>query len=168
MMENEDEQLRYMTETRRMPTPEAELYRWHSAMMRGEPQPVWEGHPQCGWYVRSYSYRGLLYPGMIFMDQPIDEETGDLIGDETLRCVVARPEEGWPSIAGHEVDPYDEWLNLARMPISKSEYHALQTLILFAPKYIGPSRPFVRWFDEREIAGDFLRYQGEHNAIGAH
>jgi hypothetical protein len=150
----------------RKPTPEAELYRWHSAALRGEKQPVFESDPMCGWYVRSYSYRGLLYPGMIFMHQPIDEETGDLCGDEELRCVVVRPGDDWSSIAGHEADPLEEWTYLARMPISKSEYTALMTQILFSHKYIGPSRPFVRWFDEREQAADFLRYQGEFDAVG--
>lgn len=150
----------------RLPTPEAVLYDWHSRAMRGEKQPVHESEPHCGWFVRSYSYRGLLYPAMIFMEQPIDEDTGELCGDERLRCVVARPSDSWPTVAGHEADPLEEWTYLARMPISKSEYTALMTQILFSHKYIGPSRPFVRWFDEREQAADFLRYQGACNAVG--
>jgi len=144
----------------RKPTPDEELYRWHSSMMRGDKQPVWEGHPQCGWFCRGYSYRGVLYPATIFMERDICPETGELVSDERLRCVVARPGDGWPSIAGHDVDPYDEWLELARRPIPKEEYHLLMQQVLFAEKYTGPARPFVRWFDEREIAGDFFRYQG--------
>lgn len=150
----------------RMPTPDSVLYAWHEKAMRGEKQPVHESEPQPGWYVRSYSYRGLLYPAMIFMGRQIDDETGELLSDETLRCVVARPSDAWPSIAGHEADPLEEWTYLARMPISKSEYTALMTQILFSHKYIGPSRPFVRWFDEKEIAGDFFRYQGVFDAVG--
>lgn len=165
-MENDDEQLRYMTETRRMPTPESDLYRWHSAMMRGEAQPVWEGEPQAGWFVRSYSYRGLLYPAMIFWDQPVDDE-GELIGDETLRCIVVRPEEPWATFAGTEVDPIGEWLQLAKRPIPKEEYTDLMLWLMLNPNtYQGPSRPLVRWYDERERAADMLRYStGDFHAI---
>lgn len=144
----------------RTPTPDAVLYNWHTRALRGEKLPVHESEPHCGWFVRSYSYRGLLYPCMIFMQREIDEETGELLSDEVLRCTVTRPGDGWPSITGHEADPLEEWTYLARMPISKSEYHALMTQILFSHKYTGPSRPFVRWHDEREQAADFLRYQG--------
>lgn len=151
----------------RTPTPESELYAWHSAAMRGEKPPVYESEPRCGWYVRSYSYRGLLYPGIIFMEQNVCDETGELLSDERLRCLVARPGDGWPTIAGHEADPIEEWTYLARMPISKSEYAILMQQVLFSNKYVGPSRPFVRWMDEREQAADFLRYEGAmSNAVG--
>jgi len=97
---------------------------------------------------------------MIYMDQNVCEETGELLSDERLRCVVARPGDGWPSVAGHEADPYEEWVYLAKRPIAKDEYLALMAQVLFSHKYVGPSRPFVRWFDEKEQAGDFFRYQG--------
>lgn len=126
--------------------------------MAGEKVPVWEGEPRCGWFVRSYSDRGILYPAVILMEREICEETGELLSDERLRCIVAKPGDGWPSIAGHEVDVWDEWLYLAKRPISKEEYHILAQQVLFSERYVGPTRAFVRWFDEREIAGDFFRY----------
>lgn len=144
----------------RYPTPDPVLYEWHSAAMRGENPPVHEIEVHCGWFVRAYSYRGLLYPAQIFMSREIDEETGLLLSDETLRCILAKPGDGWPTIAGHEADAEEEWPYLAKKPISKSEYEALMAQVLFSHKYTGPSRPFVRWFDEREVAADFLRYQG--------
>lgn len=144
----------------RFPTPEPALYEWHSAAMRGEKVPIWEGEPRCGWFVRSFADRGVLYPGMIFVEREICEETGELLSDEKLRCVVAQPGDGWPSIAGHECDAYEEWLYLAKRPISKEEYTALMTQVLFSEKYVGPSRAYVRWLDPKEVAGDFLRYQG--------
>lgn len=153
-------------EMSRLPTPKDAIYDWHRRAMAGEKPPVWEGHPMCGWFVRSYTDRGVLYPAMICMEQDIDEETGELLGDERLRCVVARPGDGWPSIAGHEADAYEEWTYLAKRPISREEYHVLMQQVLFSTKYIGPSRPFARWFDEREIAGDFFRYQGVLDAVG--
>lgn len=150
----------------RLPTPKDAVYRWHAAAMRGEKPPVHESEPQCGWFVRSFSDRGLLYPAMICMDQEIDEETGELLSDERLRCVVARPGDGWPTIAGHEVDPYEEWVYLAKRPIAREEYHILMQQVLFSDKYVGPIRAFVRWFDEREIARDFFRYQGVLDETG--
>lgn len=152
----------------RAPTPEAVLYDWHSRAMRGEKQPVHESEPHCGWFVRSFSDRGLLYPAMIYMDQNICEETGELLSDERLRCLVARPGDAWPSVAGHEVDPYEEWAYLAKRPIAREEYHILMQQVLFSDKYVGPIRAFVRWFDEREIACDFFRYQGVLNGTRGH
>lgn len=142
----------------RQPTPDDVLYDWHARAMRGENPPVHEVEPHCGWFVRSYSYMGAFYPGLIFMHQPIDEQTGELVGDEVLRCVVARPGDGWPAVAGHEADPFEEWPHLAKRPISKEEYHALIALLMFSDRYVGPTRPFVRWMDEREQAADMLRY----------
>ncbi len=150
----------------RTPTPESELYDWHRRALAGEKPPVWEAEPQCGWFVRSFSDRGTLFPAMIFVEREICEETGELLSDEKLRCITAQPGDGWPSIAGHDVDPYETWIDLAKRPISKEEYHCLMHQVLFSEKYIGPIRAFVRWFDEREIAGDFFRYQGVLNAIG--
>lgn len=144
----------------RTPTPESELYDWHRRALAGESPPVWEGEPMCGWFVRSFSDRGVLYPAMIFCEREICEETGELLSDERLRCIVARPGDGWPSVAGHEADAFDEWLYLAKRPVSKEEYTALMTQVLFSHKYTGPSRAFVRWLDPKEIAGDFFRYQG--------
>ena len=145
----------------RTPTPEAVLYDWHARAMRGEKMPVWEGEPQCGWFCRSFSDRGILYPAMICMERDICEETGELLSDERLRCIVARPGDGWPTVAGHDADPHDEWLYLAKRPISKEEYHVLMQQVLFSDRYIGPSRAFVRWFDAREVAGDFFRYSNQ-------
>lgn len=147
----------------RLPTSQEALYDWHRRAMLGEALLVHDSDPHCGWFVRSYDYRGPLYPAMIWMVQEIDPETGELLSDERMRCTVARPGDGWPSIAGHDSDPEYEWASLAKRPISKNEYHILMQQVLFSNKYIGPLRPFVRWFDEREIAADFLRYEGAMN-----
>lgn len=141
----------------RKPTPDSELFDWHRRALAGENPPVWDSHPMCGWYVRNYSYLGTYYPATIYMEREVCEETGELLSDEIVRCTVYRPGDDGVT-AGHNVDPNEEWSYLAKRPITKAEYHILMQQILFSERYLGPSRPFVRWLDQKEIASDFARY----------
>lgn len=97
----------------RTPTPLDSLYGWHRDAM--DPQVkllAITGEPQCGWYTRRLVKGGLIVPARIWLHQEIDETTGELIGDEVLRCEVA----------GKERDPDDEWMWLAASPITEAEY----------------------------------------------
>jgi hypothetical protein len=98
----------------RMPTPEAELYDWHRRALAGEKPPVWESEPKCGWYLARLEARGDLVPGSVWMDQPTDPETGELCGDEVLRC----------EIGGECRNPIDAWTWLAKRPVSYQEYRS--------------------------------------------
>ena len=51
-------------------------------------------------------------PARIWLDQNLDAEAGELLGDERLRCEVG----------GKERDPGEEWLWLANYPVSEADY----------------------------------------------
>lgn len=86
-------------------------YVWHRDTLAGK-KPAITTEPQCGWFLRRTSRGSALVTGSIYMDQPFDPETGELIGDEVMRCEVA----------GQERDPAEEWLWLASRPVSQAEY----------------------------------------------
>src|SRR6185312_6599604 len=94
-----------------MRTPTADAYAWHAKAMAGENPPV-TYEPQCGWFVKRDSKDGPFIPCSIYLEQPIDEETGELLGDEVLLC----------ECGGVQCDPMEAWTWLAKRPISKSEY----------------------------------------------
>lgn len=118
--------------------------------MAGARLPTHEGYPEPGWYVTRITLNGPLYPASIWLYQEIGEN-GELIADEHLVC----------DVAGSPADPYEQWVNLARLPIFQEEYDELCRQLLLPRKYIGPLRPFVRWLDPAEVAADWLRYTRE-------
>ena len=103
----------------RQPTPPEELYRYHTAAL--DPLvtflPI---HPdaQCGWYKRRIVKGGPWLPARIWMEQPIDAETGELTGDEILHCEVA----------GKERDADNEWMFLCTGAIPESEYRYMTAM----------------------------------------
>lgn len=95
----------------RTPTSHSAAYKWHRDTMAGKAPPITH-EPCCGWFRRRLVKGGPFVPARIFMEQPIDLETGELIGDEVMRCEVngkSRPAD-------------DEWTWLADKPISREEY----------------------------------------------
>jgi|TARA_Y100000310_G_scaffold90877_1_gene88168 hypothetical protein len=55
-------------------------------------------------------------PALIWTEPgEMSPETGELMSDDTLRCIIN----------GHEVDPYEKWVWLAKQPISMDEYWQL-------------------------------------------
>lgn len=93
----------------RQPTTLDAMLAWHSAALRG-PVDRHDWEPQCGWFKRKAVRGGPWLPVRVWLDQPIDPETGELAGDETIRAACL----------GREVDPYRLWLSLR--PISRAEY----------------------------------------------
>ena len=102
------------------PTLHAVLYAWHSNALRGalaDDMPTTE-EPQCGWFKRRLVRGGPFVPARIWMYQPVDPETGDLVGDEVLQC----------EIGGRFADPEVQFPWLARHPISEQEFNYLTAL----------------------------------------
>lgn len=96
----------------RRPTPREHVYDWHSRAIRGERMPIHDSTPHAGWYLARLQARGAYVPGSIWLEQPTDPDTGELIGDEVYRA----------EILGEPRDADDAWLWLAKRPICKLYY----------------------------------------------
>jgi hypothetical protein len=106
-----------------MRTPSASLYEWHTralthfaavGSLRGF-AGIHEDEPHPGWYRRRIASRGAWLPASVSVEQPIDPETGELLGDEVWRCEVA----------GEARDLAEEWTWLAGQPISHEAYMSM-------------------------------------------
>lgn len=86
-----------------------DVYVWHRAMLAGEKPPTYST-PEAGWYLHKGFYG--MVPASIYWEGPIDPETGELVGDEVLRC----------EIGGVQNDPVEAWTWIAKRPISRAEY----------------------------------------------
>lgn len=95
-----------------MRKPSADPYAWHRAALAGR-KPITTHDPEPGWFLRKLVKNGPLVPAKIWLHQPVDQETGELIGDEILRCTVGTRER----------NPDDEWTYLCGRPISESDYN---------------------------------------------
>lgn len=107
----------------RQPTKDA--WEWHRAALAGEnPSVTYE--PQVGYFVRRDKPPldpetrqpvgvGNFIPCSIWLEQPVDDATGELLGDEVLLC----------ECGGVLADPAEMWTWLAKRPISKEEYERL-------------------------------------------
>lgn len=95
----------------RAPTDRAAAWAWWTAAIGGhvDERPM---EPQCGLY-RAKVF-GQWRPAWIDLQQPTDSETGELIADERLVCVVD----------GVERDADDAWPYLD--PINDHEFQRLQ------------------------------------------
>lgn len=98
----------------RTPTPlDVSLAWYRNALANG--RRAWAGaggneEPECGWFEK----RGQPFSAArIWLAQEIDEETGELMADEVLRCEVN----------GRSRDPDREWQWLCGNPISEAEFH---------------------------------------------
>ncbi len=75
--------------------------------------PIRDGEPREGFYMRTRAPGGAFVPAKIWFDDgDRDPETGELMSDQVLRCEV----DGKPA------DPYDQWLRLAKHPITEAKY----------------------------------------------
>lgn len=99
----------------RTPTDHSTLYLWHTHALSGAHMPMHDGDPQCGWYLRRMVAGGPWVPAVVWVEQPIDPRTGQLIADETVHC----------EIDGEYADPFDEWVSLAKRPIPQWKYHEM-------------------------------------------
>lgn len=115
----------------RRPTPTEILYEWHARALAGL-NPVITDDPQCGWYKRKLVKDGVFVPARIWMVQPIDLETGELVSDEFLQAEVN----------GAYADPMDCWSWICANPIREQEFHYLTARIEHALRH-EPEDPFA-------------------------
>lgn len=111
----------------RQPTSNGAAYAWHSAAVAGK-KPAITSEPQCGWFKRQLRKDGPYVGARIFMEQPMDRETGELIGDEVMRCEVD----------GKRRVPEEEWLWLAGDPITLEDFLALSAPSFLPPEQVRP------------------------------
>lgn len=95
-----------------MRRPTDDQYEWHRRALAGENPPV-TYEPQPGFYLRKDALINGMTPCQIWLEQPIDEETGELLGDEILVC----------ECGGVPCDATEAWTWLAKRPIPKDEFH---------------------------------------------
>lgn len=95
------------------------LFWWREALA-GRRLPTHEDEAHCGFFKtrkpgpEPWQKRPMV-PARIWIEQPLDPETGELIGDEVMRCEIDG--ELWPILEG--------WVSVARQPITRDEYVAL-------------------------------------------
>ena len=113
----------------RQPTSHAVAYAWHTAAMAGD-EPVTTDEAQCGWFKRRLVKHGPFVPARIWLDQPVDLGTDELIDDERLLC----------ELNGQRVDAEDQWPWLCANPISESEFNYLTASLMWSATY-APDEP---------------------------
>jgi hypothetical protein len=96
----------------RRPTPTEKLYLWHKQALAGWSPDVHEDEPQCGWYRTKLHKHGVWVPAAIWIEREIDERTGELLGDETLKGSVYRKPR----------DAYDLWSWVCQEPVTEGWY----------------------------------------------
>ena len=116
----------------RTPTPKAVLYAWWSAALAGE-QPQITNEPQVGFFKRKLVRGGPFVPCEIRMVQEVCPTTGELVADEHLQCLVN----------GIRHDVEDEWLFLAKNPITEGEF-----------KYLTGLREWAAWHSPADPAAN--------------
>lgn len=100
-----------------MRKPSADPYYsdWHDMAVRGLAVEVHEGEPHPGYFKRRKKpHSREWYPAAIWWEGETDE-SGELTGDETLRC----------HIAGFDYDAHEAWTQVAKHPIPQEEYDEL-------------------------------------------
>lgn len=115
------------------PTPYEKLYAWHTNALRGvlADEPLeYNEEPECGWFQRRLVKDGPWVPARIWMYQPVDPDTGDLVGDEVFQCEVN----------GRHADPYTEFFGLSGHPISEAHFNYLTAAIAWSAEY-APDEP---------------------------
>ncbi len=114
-------------------TPRAELFAWHTnaiAELNLRLTPDVTSEPQCGWFKRRLVKAGVFIPARIWVYQPTDEETGDLVGDEVMQCEVN----------GYFADAEMQWQWLCSHPITEAEFNYLAASNNWAAEF-SPNEP---------------------------
>lgn len=99
----------------RWPTPKEKLeVWWRNALRAGKGKPIVyvNEEPQVGYYQTRMVKGGPMVPARIWMYQPIDADSGELVGDEILQAEIngayAVPEAAWPGLCGNPITE-QEW-----------------------------------------------------------
>lgn len=104
----------------RRPSPPGPQYaHWRESLLarieKRRGPPVYEDAPQCGLW-RSRDTNGDWTPVRIWLDQVIDDETGELLQDERISV------QHGDTIAATRNSEELIWSSCARHPITKAEY----------------------------------------------
>jgi hypothetical protein len=101
----------------RKPTPlGVQLQWWRDAVSSGD------GHvdgdlPRCGWFkAREKAWSKTWLPAKVWLNQPMDWETGELQGPETFVLAIAG------SVWTRELEVAERWLRLRPVPIKEWEW----------------------------------------------
>lgn len=108
----------------RTPTPRDQAYAWHTNALKGvygDPI-IYDETPQAGWYKRRLVKGGPFVPARIWIDAEVDEETGDLLSEETVQCEVN----------GRYADATDQWQWLCQNPITEAEFNYMTARLAYA------------------------------------
>lgn len=106
----------------RQPTDRFAAWAWWRGAVTGHPPyPPRNELPECGFYRATHRAPGAplkartFVPAAIDLQQEICPETGELLSDERLICLVG----------GVEKDAVSQWSWLAKSPISEAEFRRL-------------------------------------------
>lgn len=123
-------------------------YTWWRQALAGNPGPVHDGQPQCGFYRTRQHKDGPWLPAAIWLD------VGD--GHVSLRC----------QIGTRQTDASEAWTRLARHPVSEADYRAATKTGVWPTDPSGHNQRTVDLNadadDEASLAEEWLR---EHPAI---
>jgi hypothetical protein len=109
----------------RTPTPlDAQLAWWRDALTGFGRIVAVIDVPQCGFFKRKLVHGGPFVPARIWLEQDVDEATGELLSDEIMLCEVD----------GKRCDPRDQWPRLWTGPISEAEF-----------RYMTAARDWAAW-----------------------
>lgn len=86
-------------------------YDWWEEELKAPGQVV-PDLPQCGYYERRITPKGLFVPACIWREDELDPITGAQTGQQILRCHVGNA----------PMDPILEWAKLGKHPITKEKY----------------------------------------------
>lgn len=119
----------------RQPTPPEVAYRWYRQALDSTAfyEPI-EAHstPECGWFKRRLVKHGPFVPARIWLKVELDDDTGELIGDEVMLCEVD----------GQRRDAAEEWQWLCAHPISEAEFKYLSAAVAWSREH-APSEPMA-------------------------
>lgn len=104
-------------------SPESKWAWWESAVA-GRSPPIVEEEPHPGFYkLRRWPRLPYWLPVYVWIESPIDPETGELVDDERIRCEVD----------GKAANAKTRWTWFAHHPITEEEFQWLTALSPLLP-----------------------------------
>lgn len=94
---------------------QAAIWEWWLAATSGLKPPVHLDDPHAGFFKRRLVRGGPWVAARIWLEQDLDEETGELLSDPVWRCLVN----------GKPMDANDQWTWLCGHPITEKEFRLM-------------------------------------------
>ncbi len=118
----------------RKPTsPDEQLAWWRNAVATGDGSVAGD-EPRCGWFKAREKARSKTWlPARVWLNQPVDWTTGDLLGPETFVLQIA--ERTWTE----EMEVAERWLRLR--PIAVQEWEWLTARLALHRSFHGTAPP---------------------------